>query len=119
MGATVALWGGWHWFGTSGVGLVTLWLHLRLGEALAVTGPADGEAVSLDLSQVVWMRVDPWRVTVVCSIPSDPASGVGTQPLLSGTLRFRRRRFEFFRDELHPGAWAELRRGLIEAAASK
>ncbi|MEZ5549907.1 MAG: hypothetical protein R3E82_03360 [Pseudomonadales bacterium] len=121
MSACVALYGGWHWFGSSGVGLVVLWLQVRLEDALAAAEACGGGGVSLYLDQVAWVRVDPWRVTVAFSKTragmSACISGAGHHPIQ--TPRQRCRRLEFFCDEFDATSWAQLRRALLKSAAPK
>jgi hypothetical protein len=82
----LALYGGWIWFGTSGLALVGLWLHLhypRRTPRQLVLELAELRSARLELQRIC-LCYRPWRVV------------------------------EVFRDEVSIEQWAALRRALIE-----
>lgn len=107
--ACIALYGGWYWFGTSGLALAALWLRARFSAAVAQpTSP-----VRIEISAIAARRVEPWRVSLW------HRSGEAST-LMRERARTRVRwlaRTDVFRDELDPDQWARLRRNLLNRSA--
>jgi len=82
--ALTSLYGGWIWFGNSGLGLLGLWSYLHYPRRKV-------RHLVIDLSQLRAARLEPLRIC----------------------LRFRTWRVEeIFRDEVSEREWAALRRVL-------